>query len=90
MKVRQVTSPNNLTSVADCPSCSTLIEVFMCYSTVSAANACCQISTNAVGVWIEAGETRENAQYYWANPDKTAYSPEGFYSNHSLNTCNPQ
>jgi hypothetical protein len=67
-----------------CPSCFTTLT--LCYSSVSAADLCCNNSTT-VTVYLAPGETFENNTGMYSNQSLTTAAADGFYS---ANTCNTQ
>ena len=75
---RQQGQGGALSLAVTCASCSTLIQIYPCFSSVSAADACCNGSSTEV--WIEAGSNFNTALDFWADQEKAAYAPNGFYA----------
>ena len=75
---RQQGQGGALSLPATCASCSTLQKIDVCFSVTDAAGACCNGSS--AEVWIEAGSNFNTALDFWADQEKAAYAPDGFYA----------
>lgn len=63
-----------------CSACSTTL--FLCFSSVSADELCCVISSN-VTVYVPSGQTFQNATNLYADSTLTTLATSGWYSDNA-------